>query len=702
MSKRIIPFVLAATLLGVLFTFRSVGSGLEDDPKEKHAKILRRVGLFLKEMHYSPQQINDQFSKTVFTAFLKELDDDKNIFLQSDIEKLQRYESQIDDEIEGSPIESFYGIQEIYAKRFNETVALYQKLLDRPFVFQTEETYEADSEKLSHPRNEREREERWRKRLKYAALSRMVDMMEDREKNKDKKDFIFKADSTLEREAREAVKKQMDRYFSTRKTRETVDEIFSKFINAITGSMDPHTNYFPPIDLRSFNESMSGRFFGIGAQLKEEDGKIMISSLVSGGPAWKGGELKENDEIIKVGQGAQEPVDVTGYSVSDAVKLIRGSEKGSEVRLTVRKPDGTIKLIKLIRDNIKLEDTYAKSAIINGKKKIGYIYLPEFYADFERIDGARCARDVEKEIQKLKMEKVDGIIMDLRGNGGGSLYDVVQMVGFFIPSGPVCQVKGRGTTEKPNVLQDTDERLQYGGPLAVMVDGGSASASEIFAAAIQDYKRGIIIGSSSTYGKGTVQRNVSLDPNQFAPQNDEMGSVKMTIQKFYRVNGGATQLRGVTPDIILPDRYDYLKFREKDNPSCLRWDEISKANYKEWTGSPSVPAVLNNRQLNSNPTFGQIRQVIQTIDSLSQKPYSLNLETFRKDQKRMKELFKSLDEYAKLKEPLSIGNIPSDKADIEASGDSDKKEKNTQWLKIRSTDVYIQEALRAIETMIGQ
>ncbi|MFM7711014.1 MAG: carboxy terminal-processing peptidase [Ferruginibacter sp.] len=702
MSKRIIPVVLAATLLGVLFTFRSVGSGLEDDPKEKHAKILRRVGLFLKEMHYSPQQLNDQFSKTVFTAFLKELDDDKNIFLKPDIEKMQRFESKIDDEIEGAPLESFYGIHEVYTKRFNETVVLYKKLLEHPFEFNTEETYEADSEKLGHPRNELEREERWMKRLKYATLSRMVDLIEDREKNKEKKDFIYKADSTLEREAREAVKKQMDRYFSTRKTRETVDEIFSKFINAITSSMDPHTNYFPPIDLRSFNESMSGRFFGIGAQLKEEDGKILIASLVSGGPAWKGGELKENDEIVKVGQGAQEPVDVTGYSVSDAVKLIRGSEKGSEVRLTVRKSDGSLKVIKLIRDNIKLEDTFAKSAIINGKKKIGYIYLPEFYADFERIDGARCARDVEKEIQKLKMEKVDGIIMDLRGNGGGSLYDVVQMVGFFIPSGPVCQVKGRGNTEKPNVLQDTDERLQYGGPLAVMVDGGSASASEIFAAAIQDYKRGVIIGSSSTYGKGTVQRNVALDPNQLIPQNDEMGSVKMTIQKFYRVNGGATQLRGVTPDIILPDRYDYLKYREKDNPSCLRWDEISKANYTEWTGSPSVPALLNktNGQPHSSPAFVQIRQVIQTIDSLSQKPYSLNLETFRKDQKRIKELFKLLDEYAKLKEPLSVGNIPSDKIDIEASGDADKKEKNTQWLKIRSTDVYIQEALRTIESMI--
>ncbi len=701
MSKRIFPFFLAVMLLGVFFTLKSVGSGVEEDPREKHAKLLKRVGLFLKEMHYSPQQINDQFSQTVFKAFLKELDDDKNLFLQSDIDKFKPYATRIDDELNGAAIESFYAIQEVYSIRYDEVIAVYRTILDKPFDFTVNEYYESNPDKTTYPADIKERDDRWRKRLKFAVMSRLVDMMDDREKNKDKKDFIVKADSTLEREARDAVRKQMDRYFSTRKTREQTDELFSTFINAITSSMDPHTNYFPPVDLRSFNESMSGRFYGIGAQLKEEDGKIMISSLVSGGPAWKGGELKENDEIIKVGQGDQEPVDVTGYSVSDAVKLIRGSEKGSEVRLTVRKSDGTIKVIKLIRDNIKLEDTYAKSAIFNGKKKIGYIYLPEFYADFERIDGARCARDVEKEIEKLKMEKVDGIIMDLRGNGGGSLYDVVQMVGFFIPSGPVCQVKGREVTEKSNVLRDTDERLQYGGPLAVMVDGGSASASEIFAAAIQDYKRGIIIGSSSTYGKGTVQRNVALDPNHPLNQQDEMGSVKMTIQKFYRVNGGATQLRGVTPDIILPDRYDYLKFREKDNPSSLRWDEISKASYNEWNGFPSVQQALSRYTLSSQhaANFTQIKQVIQTIDSLSQKPYTLNLEQYRVDQKRTKALFKSLDEYSKLNQALPIDNIQVDKKDIEASGDSDKKEKNKQWLKIRSTDVYIAEAIHALESM---
>ena len=325
---------------------------------------------------------------------------------------------------------------------------------------------------------------------------------------------------------------------STKKNRETNDENFSTFVNAITFSMDPHSTYFPPIDLRTFNEGMRGSFFGIGAQLVEEDGKIKIASLISGGPAWKSGELQEKDEIMKVGQGKAEPVDVTGYAVTDAVKLIRGSEKGSEVRLTVRKIDGSIKVIILLRDDVKLDDVYVKSAIIKGEHKIGYIYLPEFYADFENPKGPRCADDVAKELEKLKAENVEGIVMDLRGNGGGSLYDVVQMAGLFIEDGPICQVKGR--EEKAKVLEDRDRTVKYTGPLAVMVDEMSASASEIFAAAIQDYKRGIIIGSTSTYGKGTVQRNIALNPqsenNIFGTSKaDDLGSVKLTIQKFYRI-----------------------------------------------------------------------------------------------------------------------------------------------------------------------
>lgn len=705
MSKNFIPVIIVMTGLGLFFSYQSQGKSDNEDPKTRHLKVLHQVGSMLEDNHFSPKKIDDAFSKQVVRKFAQNLDDEKVIFLRSDIDKFKKFDNKIDEEIHGGSLVSFYEINEVYMKRRDEVAALYLKLLDKPFDFGLDEKIQMDAEKYDFPKNDNERSEMWRKRLKYAVLGKYVDMLEDREKNKDKNDFVFKADSTLEREARENVKRQMDRYFSTKKTRETEDENFSTFINTITGLMDPHTNYFPPIDLRSFNESMSGRFFGIGAQLKEDDGKIKISSLVSGGPAWKSREISENDEIIKVAQGNQEPVDVTGYAVSDAVKLIRGSQKGSEVRLTLRKTDGSIKVVSLLRDDIKLEDTFAKSAVINGKNKIGYIYLPEFYADFERPNGARCAVDVAKELEKLKAEKVDGIILDLRGNGGGSLYDVVQMVGLFIPNGPVCQVKGR--EERPSILKDRDDRVQYDGPLAVMVDGSSASASEIFAAAIQDYQRGIIIGSSSTYGKGTVQRSIPLGSQsellQLGKKNDEeLGNVKLTLQKFYRINGGATQQRGVVPDIVLPDRYDYLKFREKDNPASLSWDEIAVAEYRPWKSDASLNAVIAsaNEEVQRSNVFNSLRTNIQWLDKYMNKEYSLQIIKYKEDQQQLKDISKRMEELNKLPQSMNFVIPTADTAIVNSA--EDKIEKNKQWIKFRSNDVYIDETVKTLDKVIMQ
>lgn len=706
MSKKFIPVALVLIAASFFLAFQTQGKNDNDDnPRNRYAKILRNVGVLLEEGHFSPKKIDDAFSKTVLKKFTEDLDGEKNIFLSSDIENFKKFENRIDDEIHGSELESFYAINDVYLRRLNEVSAYYNDYLSHPFDFSINETVLMDGDKLDFPKSEAERRDTWRKRLKFIVLGKYVDMQEEREKNKDKKDYKIKADSTLEREAREATLKQIERYFSTKKTRENTDENFSTFVNAITGTMDPHTTYFPPIDLRSFNESMSGRFFGIGAQLKEDDGKIKISSLITGGPAWKSGELKENDEIIKVAQGKAEPVDVTGYAVTDAVKLIRGAEKGSEVRLTIRKIDGTIKEISIIRDDIKLEDTYAKSAIINGTSKIGYIYLPEFYADFERPNGARCAADVAKEIEKLKAEKVEGIILDLRGNGGGSLYDVVQMAGLFIEDGPICQVKGRD--EKANVLRDRDKMIQYDGPLAVMVDETSASASEIFAAAIQDYKRGVIIGSTSTYGKGTVQRNIPLNPESENPlfsskKTEDLGSVKLTLQKFYRINGDATQLKGVTPDIVLPDRLEYLKFREKDNPYALKWDEISKADYKTWTSNVSTPAVVSsaNDAVNQSTTFGKIKTNVEWLGKYNDKEYSLNISKYKEEQKQLKDVVKQIEALYKLPTPMNMKSLSADSESIK--DDKDKIDKNNQWLKVRSDDIYIDESVKVLDKMISQ
>ena len=706
MSKKFIPVILVLTAASFFIAFQSRGSADHDNPKSKYTKIIRNVGVLLEQGHYSPKPIDDNFSKLVLKKFITDMDADKNIFLQSDIDGFKKYETKIDDEIHGAEFVSFFNISEVYITRLKEAAALYSDILAKPFDFNKDEEVMLDREKLNNPKTEAERKEIWRKRLKYLALDRYSASLEAREKNKDSANYKFKADSTLEREAREAVKKQIDRFFATKITRENNDENFSTFVNAITGSMDPHTDYFAPVDKRSFDESMKGSFYGIGAQLKEDDGKIKIATLISGGPAWKGGDLKPEDEIIKVGQGNDEPVDVTGYSVTDAVKLIRGASKGSIVKLTIRRMDGTVKVLSIARDEIKLDDTFAKSAIINGDRKVGYIWLPEFYVDFADPNGAKCSEDVAKEIQKLKAENVEGIIIDLRGNGGGSLPEVVKMVGLFIEDGPVCVVKGRDE-DKPYQWKDKDKSVLYSGPLTVMVDEFSASASEIFAAAIQDYKRGIVIGSSSTYGKGTVQRNIPLNPESenpmFSNKNvEDLGSVKLTLQKFYRVNGGATQLKGVVPDVIIPDRFENLKFREKDNTAALPWDEIAKSDYKPWTSTISNDVVVkySDAQIANNTTFNKIKASADWLEKYGDKPYSLNLNKYKEEQKQFKAKVKELDDLYKLNKDLSVKNIQVDMTAINAA--KEKIDKNIAWLKRISGDIYIDETVKVMNSMITQ
>ncbi|GAC1591635.1 MAG: carboxy terminal-processing peptidase [Ginsengibacter sp.] len=708
MSKRFLTTLTLLISIGLIITFTSMGRGDKgnDNPKSKNEKILRNVGIVLEEGHYSPKKIDDNFSKEVLYKYLSDIDPDRYIFYQKDIDGFKKFETKIDDEIHGTaPLESFYAISTLYTTRLNEVSKEYSKYLNTPFTFNSNDSIELDGTKRHYPVNEKERQTFSMQRIKYLVLSKYSDLLEEKEKNKSKKDFVVKADTSLEREARQKVAKQMDRYFSTLKAHNTPEDLFSEFVNAITGQMDPHTNYFAPVEKRSFDELISGTFYGIGAQLKEEDGKIKIASLITGGPAWKSGNIKINDEILKIAQGKGDPVDVTGYAVTDAVKLIRGSEKNSEVRLTIKKVDGTIHTVPIIRDKINLEETFAKSAIINGEHKIGYIYLPEFYANFEDPNGRRCATDVAKELEKLKEEHVEGVIMDLRNNGGGSLNDVVDMAGLFIEDGPICQVKGRD--EKTMILRDRDRNILYSGPLAVMVDELSASASEIFAAAIQDYKRGVIIGSTSTYGKGTVQRTISLDPEAenplFNKVKEGLGDIKLTFRKFYRINGGATQLRGVVPDIVIPDRLETFKpLRERDNPSALKWDEISKADYKPWNNGFDLDRVIKNENelLKNNNSFSTIRKDVDWLKVNVDKTYSLNLQKFRVEQKQLRNIYKQMDDVSKLPVPLTVKNIAADLEGIKM--DSDRVDRNKQFLKRIGDDIYINESVRVVNDMIGQ
>ncbi|HEX5652981.1 MAG TPA: carboxy terminal-processing peptidase, partial [Chitinophagaceae bacterium] len=697
------PIVVMFALTGSFLAFRSIGNITHfTNPPGKYEEILKRVGELMIQAHYNPQDINDAFSKKVFKKFMTDLDPEKNMFLKTDVESLQKkYDTKIDDELKGANVEYFLAAGKNFNQRMEEVALVYKNILEKPFDFTIDEEVVLDGDKLDHPSTEAERRERWRKKLKFMTLERFVESQDIREKNKGKENFVVKTDTELEKEAREKVKRLMDRTFERFRFKFSDDDKFNVFVNAITTTMDPHTEFFPPVDKRYFDEEMSGRFYGIGASLQYDDGNIKVTSILTGSPASKSGELQPGDIIQKVAQGKEEPTDLTGFVVTDAVKLIRG-KKGTEVRLTIKKIDGTIKVLNLVRDEIVQDESFARSAIVQqGNGKIGYIYLPEFYADFENPNGNRSYIDVAKEVTKLKEENVDGIVIDLRNNGGGSLYDVVQMAGLFIDEGPIVQVKDRDN--KPSVLRDKDRSVLYTGPLAVMVNEFSASASEIFAAAIQDYGRGVVIGSTSTYGKGTVQRNIGLDPETgFSMSNSDLGTVKLTLQKFYRVNGGSTQLRGVSSDIIIPDNLEYLKLGEKNEEDALPWDEINKASYSAWKPGYDLKTIqqLASQRLENDIRFKLIKENTEWLSKQNDKVYSLQIEKYRKDQKMIRTTFAQLESLIKLKEDLNVSPLKGE--ENRWANDKNKQERFNNWLKNLRKDIYLDQSVKVVNDIINQ
>ena len=694
-----LPILIILVLVAGVFFAGSVKK--ETDPPGKYEKILHNVTDMLKEAHYSPKLIDDSFSKKIFYKYFEVLDPNKNIFLKEDIESLKKYEFRIDDEMKGADVEFFKAVAQIFNKRMEEAALIYKDVLSKPLNYSVDETFNGDPDKVKFPVSNADKKESWRKWLKYQSLDRYVELMETREKNKDRQDFKVKTNEELEVESREKVSKVMERTFERYRFKFSEDDKFNLFVSIITNTMDPHTEFFPPVDKRYFDEQMSGRFFGIGASLLYDEGNIKINTLVAGSPAWKSGEVQVGDVILKVGQGKEEPTELTGFVVEDAVKLIRG-KKGTEVRLTLKKQDGSVKVVTLVRDEIVQDESFARSAIINnGNSRLGYIYLPEFYADFDRPNGARCYIDVAKEIIKLKEDKVDGIIMDLRNNGGGSLYDVVQMVGLFIEKGPIVQVKDRDG--KPNILEDKNREVLYDGPLTVMVNEFSASASEIFAAAIQDYGRGVVIGSTSTYGKGTVQRNLGLDPESgYLNSNSDLGTIKLTLQKFYRVNGGSTQLKGVVSDIVLPDNYEYLKFREKDEPDALPWDEIKKAPINNWRSGYELSTIqkLSDARLQTNEAFKLIKENTEWLAKQNDREYSLNFEKYQKEQKAIRATVRQIELLKKLQNEMEVNSLPQDANRF--SYDKGKQDRFDQWIKNLRKDIYIDQAAKVTADMVVQ
>ncbi|MES2618182.1 MAG: carboxy terminal-processing peptidase [Bacteroidota bacterium] len=683
----------AMVLLTLAFCFRK---NIIDE-----SRLSQSVLGVLHGYHYEPQEIDNNFSKNLFKLYLKRLDNNKRFFLQVDVDSLKQYQVELDDQAQQGQYQFFDMTNRMYSKRVNMISGWYSEILASPFDFKKDEYFEFNEDQAEFLKSEKELKEFWRLSIKQQVLERLYDKIDLQEKAQLKKDTFVKIKSydTLEKIARAEVLKMHNDWFQRLKKFDRSEKL-NLYINCMTELFDPHTNYFPPKDKENFDIRMSGKLEGIGAQLQEKDGFLKVAGIVPGSPSYKQGELKAGDIILKVAQGNGDPVDVTNMKIDDAIQLIRG-KKGTEVRLTVKKPDESIKVIPIIREVVVLEDGFAKSAIVvKDGLKYGYINLPTFYIDMNDRNGRSCAKDIAIEVEKLKQDNVSGIILDLRNNGGGSLGDVIDIAGMFIEEGPVTMVKSKG--DKIEIYGDEDSRVLYSGPLTIMVNENSASASEILAAAMQDYHRAAIIGTT-TYGKGTVQRFIELDNNLLknVSAEDDLGSLKITIQKFYRVNGGTTQLAGVTPDILIPDRYRYIEFGEKDNEHPLGDDKIAKAMYSTQLNFADkiAKAKKNSEQrIAASKIFNEIEQLAVKIKEQSKRTrFTLNLEKYKVEQKQIELDNKAYEESVKAIQAMSYINTTED--DNLIGTDELKKKMKADWNKSFEKDIYIQEAIEVLKDL---
>ena len=727
--KRNYKIILAVVILSVsLFAFK-INFNKNDDP-EKDKMLLELLTFVIEKGHYNPAAIDDNFSKGVYKDYIEALDPSKRFFLQSDIDEFSKYETQLDDQLLNKDLTFFELTYNRLMQRMEGSKKLYKDILSTPFDYTVNESFNTDYEKAPYSKNEAELKERWRKQIKLSTLSSLTDRLkiqENKEKgivekdNKNPSDVVKpdgiiegvnNVDTTnsnqtsdgkpktfeeLEKITRESSLKSLDEYFGFMKDL-TRDDWFSVYINSITSRFDPHTNYFPPEEKERFDVSISGKFEGIGARLQKKNDFTEITELISGGPAWRGKQLEAGDVVMKVAQGNGEPVDIVGMRLDDVVKKIKGP-KGSEVRLTVKKVDGSIKTISIIRDVVEIEETYAKSSVVerNGLK-YGIIYLPKFYINFEDKDGRDAGKDVATEVELLKQAGVSGIVFDVRDDGGGSLSTVVDIAGLFIEQGPIVQIKSTG--RKKEVLYDRDKKIEWDGPLVIMVNSFSASASEILAAAIQDYKRGIIIGSKQTYGKGTVQNVIDL--NQFVRSSDkgDLGALKTTTQKFYRINGGSTQLEGVSSDVVMPDRYAYLKMGERDVENAMSWDKIDPAQYSVWTNSSKFDKAIadSKKRIAQSEQFKLIEENAKWIDERSKEnEYSLKIDDFKKNQKAIEDMNKKFKTIADYNYHLKFTSLPQEAEAMKK--DVSLKEKRERWYESLSKDIYVEEALNILDDL---
>jgi len=676
--------------------------------RDHYQTILFNAGKMLEVIHYQPRAFQDDFSKKIFLGYFNNLDPQKKIFLQSDIDQLRGFEGMIDDEIQGKvPVQFFKRVHEIYLLRLKEAESMVQALLKEPYRFDLDLVYRASADSLSFPSSLEEKKQRWFLSTSFQILSQFDDLMTPVLRDSSAMgDFIGKPEAwkvalknpkadTIERKARELISKANERYFANLIKKSEEEESFSVFMNTIINEFDPHSTYYLPVGRREFVEDLSGVYYGIGALLQEQNGNISVNELVIGGPAWRSQQIEKGDVIIRVAQEGEKPTNVEGLPMPDLIKLTRG-KKDTKVTITFRKADGTLREVTMVRTALQLEDTFLKTAIIeqNGQK-IGYIFLPKFYTSFGDKNGRSCADDMEAAVTELKKNGIEGLVIDVRDNGGGSLGEVIDMVGIFVDGDPVVQVRSRDGRQEVGKMR---KKKIYDGPLVVLVNELSASASEIFAGAIQDYNRGIVMGAN-TFGKGTVQRAYRIPgKNWDDSQSPDLGTLHVTIQKYYRINGSSTQLKGVEADFKLPGIYERYKLRERDNQTALAWDEINSLRFKKEQPFQHPKKVNENIQkvLSKDSVLQKMEIALEKI-SASEDVFPLRWDLFRADRQEKRAQIALINQLrVQIDQPWQVSNTPIDSLAL-IGKEQFRLENNKAWLRSVQRDRFLQHAVMAVQ-----